>query len=52
MWVFAVAGLICAVGVAVPFSRVPRISWMAHVVDAAIVVAFCAVAYVRTRSRP
>jgi len=46
------AGLVCAVGIAFPFSRIPRIGWMAHVVDAAIVVACCTIAYLRTRSRP
>jgi hypothetical protein len=45
------AGLICAVGIAFPFSRIPRIGWVAHVVDAAIVVAFCAIAFLRTRAR-
>jgi hypothetical protein len=45
------AALVCAAGVAFPFSRVPRIGWAAHVVDAVIVVAFCAIAYLRTRSR-
>jgi hypothetical protein len=46
------AALICAVGIAFPFSRIPRIGWVAHIVDAAIVVAFCTIAYLRTRSRP
>jgi hypothetical protein len=45
------AALVCAVGIAFPFSRIPRIGWSAHVVDAVIVVAFCAIAYLRTRSR-
>jgi hypothetical protein len=43
--------LVCAVGVAFPLSRVPRISWLAHVVDAAIVVAFCGLAYLSVSER-
>lgn len=43
-----ISGLICTVGVLFPLSRVPRISWLAHVVDGIIVVAFAGLAYLHT----
>ncbi|MGI5132193.1 hypothetical protein ACQEVB_35690 [Pseudonocardia sp. CA-107938] len=39
--------LLCAAGVAFPFSRVPRVGWVAHVVDAAILLAFAYLGYRR-----
>jgi hypothetical protein len=39
--------LICVAGVAFPLSRVPRIGWLAHLVDLLILVAFGYLGYLR-----
>lgn len=44
--------VVCAVGVLFPLSRVPRVSWFAHVVDALIVVAFAYLGYLRFHMKP
>lgn len=45
------AGLVCVVGVAFPLSRVPRVSWLAHVVNLMIVVAFGYLGYLYAGKR-